>query len=96
MVDRSPCGTGTSAKMAALYAKGKLDIGEQFINESFMGARFRSEIRSVTSSGNFKGILPAITGSAYICGMSTHLIDPVDPLIYGFLIGQSRKDNRNK
>lgn len=87
MVDRSPCGTGTSAKMAALYAKGKLDIGEQFINENWTGARFRGVIRSVTDIGNFKGIIPAITGSAYICGMSTHLLDPLDPLQYGFLIG---------
>jgi proline racemase len=87
MVDRSPCGTGTSAKMAALYAKGKLDIGEPFVNENFMGARFRGEIRSTASIGVFKGILPAITGSAYLCGMATHLIDPQDPMKYGFLIG---------
>lgn len=92
MVDRSPCGTGTSAKMAALYVKGKLEIGEQFINENFLGARFRGEIRSVTSIGEYKGILPAITGSAYLCGMSTQLIDPLDPLKCGFLIGKENNE----
>lgn len=87
MVDRSPCGTGTSAKMAALHAKGKLNVGEPFVNESLIGAIFRGEIEATTQVGPFTGILPAITGSAYICGMSTHLIDAHDPLKHGFVIG---------
>jgi proline racemase len=87
MVDRSPCGTGTSAKLAALYAKGQIGVGQAYINESFTGARFRDEIKAEIAIGNYKAIVAAITGSAYICGSSTHLIDPLDPLKYGFIIG---------
>lgn len=86
-VDRSPCGTGTSAKLAALYAKRKLKKGELFVNENFTGARFRGEIKEEAMVGDFKAIIPTITGSAYISGVSTHLIDQDDPLKYGFIIG---------
>ena len=86
-VDRSPCGTGTSAKLAALYAQGRLKIGEAFINENFTGARFRGVVKSETVIGDFPAIIPTVTGSAYISGVSTHLIDPEDPLKYGFIIG---------
>jgi len=83
--DRSPCGTGTSAKMAYLYKHGKLGLNQPFVYESFMGSKFRGEIIGVTKVGDFDAIIPQITGSAYITGVGTYLIDPTDPLKYGFL-----------
>lgn len=85
--DRSPCGTGTSAKMALLYSRGKLNPGEKFVNESFIGTKFIGEIAGVTKIGDYNGIIPKITGSASVTGVATYLIDPDDPLKYGFLIG---------
>ncbi|MCI6277639.1 MAG: proline racemase [Clostridium sp.] len=83
-VDRSPCGTGTSAKMAALYAKGKLNIGEDFIYESILGTMFKGRILEETMVGSYKGIIPEITGSAYITGFNHFVIDEDDPVKYGF------------
>lgn len=87
MVDRSPCGTGTSAKLAALFARGEIEIGEPFIYESFIGTKFRGVIKEETSIGSYKAIIPQITGSAYITGEATYVIDPADPLKYGFTMG---------
>lgn len=86
--DRSPCGTGTSAKMAALYAHGNLKKGEGIINESFMGTRFKGEILDEIMVGPYHGIMPKITGSAFVTGQATYLIDSDDPLKYGFLPGE--------
>ena len=83
-VDRSPCGTGTSAKMAAVYAKGKLNIGEDFIYESILGTMFKGRILEETMVGSYKGIIPEITGSAYITGFNHFVIDEDDPVKYGF------------
>lgn len=85
--DRSPCGTGTSAKLAALYAKGKLDLHEEFIYESITGSLFRGEAVQEVEIGGKKGIIPQITGSAYITGHNEWIIDDQDPLKYGFLLG---------
>ncbi len=84
--DRSPCGTGTSAKMAALYAKGKLGIDEVFTYESITGALFRGRVVSEVKLGDQKAIIPEITGSAYITGMNTWILDDEDPLEDGFLL----------
>jgi proline racemase len=84
--DRSPCGTGTSAKMAFLHKNGKLDIGQKYVNESFIGTKFIGEIKGETKVGDYDAVIPKITGSAYITGCGTYLIDPDDPLKYGFLI----------
>ncbi len=85
-VDRSPCGTGTSAKLAALYAHGQIKTGEVFVNENFTGAKFKGMVKEEISLGSYKAIIPEITGSAYISGYSTYVIDTDDPLKYGFLI----------
>ncbi len=85
--DRSPCGTGTSAKMAALWTRGQLPIGEPFIYESITGSRFTGRVMEETQVGSFKGIIPEITGSAYITGMNTWILDEEDPLEDGFLLG---------
>ncbi len=83
-IDRSPCGTGTSAKMATLYAKGKLAIGEDFVYESILGTMFRGKILEETKIGQYKAIIPEITGSAYITGFNHFVIDESDPVKYGF------------
>lgn len=87
-VDRSPCGTGTSAKLAALHAKGELGLGEPFIYESITGSLFRGEAVQEVEIGEQKGIIPQITGSAYITGLNEWIIDDQDPMKYGFLLGQ--------
>jgi proline racemase len=83
-MDRSPCGTGTSAKMAALYAKGELGINEEFIYESILCTKFKGRILEVTKVGEYTAIIPEITGSAYITGFNHFVIDPNDPVKYGF------------
>lgn len=85
--DRSPCGTGTSAKLAALYAWNEIGIQEEFRYESFTGSVFKGMIKRETTCGDFNAVIPQITGSAYITGMGTYVIDPTDPLKYGFSIG---------
>jgi proline racemase len=84
--DRSPCGTGTCARMATLWAKGKLGLNEEFVNESIIGTIFRGRLISQVSVGNFKAVVPEITGSAYITGFSNFVINPKDPLKWGFLL----------
>lgn len=84
--DRSPCGTGTSAKMATLYAKGELDINEPFVYESIIKTKFKGRILEETTVGEFKAIVPEITGSAYITGFNHLVIDEEDPVGYGFLL----------
>ena len=86
-VDRSPCGTGTSAKLATLYAKGMLKLHEEFVYESITGSLFRGEAAGEIEIGGRKGIIPQITGSAYITGMNEWLLDDEDSLEYGFLLG---------
>ena len=83
-IDRSPCGTGTSAKVAALWAKGELKLGEEFIYESVIGTLFKGKALRETTVGSFKAIIPEITGSAYITGTNQFLIDDDDPIKYGF------------
>ncbi len=82
--DRSPCGTGTSAKLAALYHLGKLKVGESFRYESFIGSVFHGTIQETVDLDDYKAVVPVITGSAYLTGFGSYLIDPQDPLKYGF------------
>lgn len=90
--DRSPCGTGTSAKMAALYAQGELGLGEEFVYESITGSLFRGMVtRETDVADGIRGIIPQITGSAYITGMNCWFVDEEDPLKYGFLLGEEKK-----
>ncbi len=93
--DRSPCGTGTSAKLAALVARGELEIGEEFLYESITGSIFKGKAVKHVDVGDEKGIIPMITGSAYITGLNQWVIDEDDPLKYGFLLGKSSNDIKN-
>ena len=86
-IDRSPCGTGTSARLAQLYAKGKLEIGEPFIHESFIGSKFIGRVEKEVSLSGSLAIIPSIQGWAKIYGQNTITIDPEDdPYAYGFQV----------
>jgi len=86
-IDRSPCGTGTSARMAQLHAKGKLKIGEPFIHESFIGSKFTGKIEQETTIQGIKAIIPSIQGWAKIYGYNTIIIDDEDdPYAHGFQV----------
>ena len=85
--DRSPCGTGTSAKLATLHKWGEIEVGQKFRYESFMGSLFVGEIKELTKVGDYDAVFPMITGSCYLTGVGTYLIDPTDNLKYGFIVG---------
>ena len=85
-IDRSPCGTGTSARMAQLHAKGKLNIGTRFIHESFIGSKFIGNIEAETSLNGKPAIIPSITGWAKVYGYNTIIIDENDPYAHGFQV----------
>ena len=86
-VDRSPCGTGTSAKSAVLYTKGQLKVGESFIHESIIGSLFRCEIVEEANVAGFPAVVPKVTGNACIQGFATWILDPKDTFPEGFLLG---------
>ncbi|GGZ30371.1 hydroxyproline-2-epimerase [Echinicola pacifica] len=85
-IDRSPCGTGTSARMAQLYARGKLGLHEAFINESYIGSKFTGEILAECTVGGISGIIPSIEGWAKITGYNTIFLDDDDPYVHGFQV----------
>ena len=87
MADRSPCGTGTSAKLATLHKRGKIGIGDTFVYESFIGSQFKGVIKETTKVGDYDAVIPMITGSAYVLSEATYVIDADDPLKYGFVVG---------
>lgn len=83
-VDRSPCGTGTSARVASLFAKGQLGLNEEFIHESVIGTQFKARIVEAADVGGCKGGVPEVSGRAHITGFHKFVIDPDDPLRFGF------------
>jgi proline racemase len=85
-VDRSPCGTGTSAKLATLYSKGELKENELFVYESILGTLFKGRIVGVDKVGDYESIIPEITGAAYITGFNQFVIDEHDPVKHGFIL----------
>jgi 4-hydroxyproline epimerase len=85
-IDRSPCGTGTSARLAQLYAKGKLKLGEAFVHESFIGSKFVGKVEKEVLLGDHKAIIPSIQGWARIYGQNTITIDEDDPYAFGFSV----------
>ncbi|MBA82485.1 MULTISPECIES: 4-hydroxyproline epimerase [unclassified Leeuwenhoekiella] len=85
-IDRSPCGTGTSARVAQLHARGLLQPHTDFIHESFIGSKFIGRIEEVTTLGTFPAIVPSIKGWARIYGHNTMTIDTEDPYAYGFQV----------
>lgn len=86
-VDRSPCGTGTSARMALLHAKGELELNTPFVHSSLLGTTFTGELIGTTTVGDYDAVLPTITGRAWITGIGQYLLDPSDPFPAGFQLG---------
>ncbi len=85
-IDRSPCGTGTSARMAQLVARGKLEPGADFVNESIIGSLFEGRVEERTRIGNKDAILPSVAGWARITGLNTIFVDERDPFAHGFQV----------
>jgi len=85
-IDRSPCGTGTSARLAQLFTKNKLSIGEEFIHESFIGSKFIGRVENQTTLGGNMAIIPSIQGWAKIYGHNIITIDEDDPYAHGFQV----------
>lgn len=85
-IDRSPCGTGTSARMAQLVATGRLAIGERFVHESIIGTLFNGVAESATKVGGLDAIIPSVEGWARVTGHNTIFVDDRDPLAKGFLL----------
>ncbi|MFE1442596.1 proline racemase family protein [Streptomyces sp. NPDC058739] len=84
--DRSPCGTGTSARMAQLHARGELPLHRDFVNESFIGTEFTGRLVEETEVGGMPAVVPRITGRAWITGTAQYFLDPDDPFPAGFLL----------
>ncbi|MDB9826579.1 4-hydroxyproline epimerase [bacterium] len=85
-IDRSPCGTGTSARMAQWFAQGKLDVGDSFIHESIIGSIFNGRVEEETTVGGQKAIVPSIEGTARITGYNSIILDKNDPYVEGFQV----------
>lgn len=85
-IDRSPCGTGTSARMAQWYAKGKLKIGQPFIHESIIGSKFIGRVEEEVQLGAYRAIIPSVEGWAKVYGYNTIKIDDDDPYAHGFQV----------
>jgi len=86
-IDRSPCGTGTCAKMAVLHARGRLDLNEPFRHEGILGTMFTGQLVRETAVGPYAAVVPTITGTAWITGRSQYEVDPDDPFPEGFRVG---------
>jgi 4-hydroxyproline epimerase len=85
-IDRSPCGTGTSSRMAQWAARGKLGAGDDFVHESVIGSLFRGRVEAVARVGDHDAIVPSIEGSAFVTGFNTLFIDDRDPYARGFQV----------
>ena len=85
-IDRSPCGTGTSARMAQLAGKGKLKVGDSFVHESIIGSLFKGKVVKEAKVGNHAAIIPSIEGWARVTGYNTIFIDDRDPYKHGFVV----------
>ncbi|MFN3308802.1 MAG: proline racemase family protein, partial [Anaerolineales bacterium] len=86
-IDRSPCGTGTCAKMATLYQKGELKLNEDFRHEGILGTIFTGRLLEETKVGNYQAVIPTISGQAWITGMANYMLDEDDPFPEGFTLG---------
>jgi proline racemase len=87
VLDRSACGTGTCARMATLHARGKLELGQPFRHEGILGTTFTGHLVEETRVGQFAAVVPTITGSAWINGISQYVLDAEDPFPEGFTVG---------
>lgn len=88
-IDRSPCGTGCSARMAVMHARGQLQVGERFIGRSIIGSEFHCRIDSLTEVAGKPAIYPCLSGRAWITGIHQHLLDPSDPWPGGYRLSDT-------
>ncbi len=88
-LDRSPCGTGTCARMAVMHAKGQLTVGDSFLSRSIIGSEFLGAIASETRVGDRNAIVPTIAGQAWITGTHQHMLDPSDPWPEGYRLSDT-------
>ena len=86
-LDRSPCGTGTCAKMATLYSRGRLALGDAFRHEGILGTVFTGRLLEETTVGPYTAVVPELSGTAWITGFAQYVIDPDDPFPDGFTVG---------
>ncbi|MEV0598161.1 proline racemase family protein [Streptomyces sp. NPDC050315] len=86
-LDRSPCGTGTSARMAALHARGALPLDTDFVHESILGTTFTGRLTGTTHFGPYEAVLPTISGRGWITGFHQYVLDPTDPFAQGYTLG---------
>ncbi|MET3576860.1 proline racemase family protein [Bhargavaea ullalensis] len=91
-IDRSPCGTGTCARLASLHAHGQLAEGESFVHESITDGQFKGTILSLTKVGDQAAVVPEITGNGYLTGIHQFLLDPEDELPEGFLLEETERE----
>ena len=89
-VDRSPCGTGTSAMSALLYTRGLLKVGDEIIAQSVLGTQFRGKVLEAVDEAGYQAIIPRITGTAFLVGTNQLLIDERDPFREGFILNQHK------
>jgi proline racemase len=87
VLDRSPCGTGTCAKMAVLHAKGQLALGEDFVHEGILGTIFTGRLIETTRVAKYPAVIPTLSGQGWITGFSQYVVDPDDPFPEGFRVG---------
>jgi len=87
VIERSPCGTGTCAKMASLFEKNMLDVGTDFIHEGILGTTFTGRLVRKTKVGDYDAVVPTITGRAWITGFAQYVVDANDPFPEGYTIG---------
>ena len=85
-IDRSPCGTGTSARMAQLAAKGRLKVGDEFVHESIIGSLFNGRVEAGATVAGRDAIIPSVAGWARMTGYNTIFIDDRDPFARGFVV----------
>lgn len=88
-IDRCPCGTGTSARLAVMHARRQIRPGETFVHESLIGSRFESTIESLTTVGDYDAVIPSVAGQAWITDMSQVGLDPTDPFPLGYTLSDS-------
>jgi proline racemase len=88
-LDRSPCGTGTSARLAVLHARGEIGVGEEFVHESIIGSVFGSRIESLSEVGGVAAVTPSVTGQAWITELAQVGVDPSDPFPVGYTLADT-------
>ncbi|MBM4439567.1 MAG: proline racemase family protein [Candidatus Rokubacteria bacterium] len=87
VIDRSPCGTGTCARMATLHARGQLALDQEFVHEGILGTTFTGRLIEETRVGNYPAVIPTLSGQAWITGFASYVVDPTDPFPEGFTLG---------